>query len=142
MLELESSGGRNVWGHDAVDTGGIYTKGAEVDRATYLRYREERVAGRIRTQGVGPAQLTYWKFQDMADEMGGCWQVEINVRVGFGILAGYLKAGAGSTTGVRNALSIYNTGKPGDSPYAAKGLPLVERWREVLAAEHRSPGQV
>lgn len=85
MLTLESSGGRNVWGHDAVDTGGIYVKGAEVDRDTYLRYREARRAGRIRTQGVGPAQLTYWTFQDQADTQGGCWDPRVNCRIGFAI---------------------------------------------------------
>ena len=30
LLEKESRGGRNVWGHDSVRTGGLYRKGGEV----------------------------------------------------------------------------------------------------------------
>jgi len=125
---MESSGGRNVWGRDRVESGGIYTPGSEVDRDTYLRYREARKAGQVKTQGVGPTQLTFWKFQDQADEIGGCHDPAVNCRVGFGIMAGYLRNGS-----VRDAMTQYNKGTPGESPYATRALPLVARWREVLS---------
>ena len=78
FLEKESSGrdrdgslkiGLNLFGSDPVRNP---VKGGFV---TQKRYRDY-VAGRKRglgMQGVGPLQLTWWEFQDMADREGGCW---------------------------------------------------------------------
>jgi hypothetical protein len=37
LLMKESGGGRNVWGHDNVATGGNYVKGAPVTQEAYAR---------------------------------------------------------------------------------------------------------
>ncbi len=71
--------------------------------------------------------MTYYSFQDQADAIGGCDDPRINCRVGFEILAGYLRGGS-----VRDALSRYNTGKLGDTPYSRKALPMVELWRRII----------
>ncbi|MGH3875066.1 MAG: hypothetical protein ACRDSR_26815 [Pseudonocardiaceae bacterium] len=67
-------------------------------------------------------------YQDRADEYGGCWRPEINIRVGFEILAGHVSSGS-----VRDAFSYYNTGKPGDGPYARDAMRRLPRWEQVVA---------
>lgn len=128
MLTMESGGGRNVFGHDkqkCPDHQLPYIKGGPVTESTYRAYRSKRdLCG---AQGVGPTQLTYPAFQDRADAQRGCWRPEVNCRVGFGVLAGYLRTGS-----VRDALSRYNTGRPGESPYATKALPQVDAWRRII----------
>lgn len=137
MLILETGGGRNVFGHDNVDTGGTYVKGEEVSEAKYKAYRAWRGNGRLgRQQGVGPCQLTYHAFQDEADTLGGCWVPDINCNVGFRSLQANLKKGAS----VRDTLSIYNTGKPADqsakgAAYAAKGLAIYGEWVAICAEQ-------
>jgi hypothetical protein len=80
LLEKESGGGRNVFGHDPT----IFVGAGEVTRAKYREYKKRRVAsGNKHMQGVGPCQLTWWEFQDAADREGGCWRPEVNMRVGF-----------------------------------------------------------
>ena len=61
VLEQESAGGHNIWGHDGganVKTGGAYTPGAVVTEDAYRRYRRLADAQVIIRQGVGPCQLT------------------------------------------------------------------------------------
>src|SRR4051794_39888469 len=85
MLEKETGGGHNVFGHDPT----IFVGGGEVTEARYREYKRRRVAsGNRLMQGVGPCQLTYYTLQDEADAQGGCWRTEINMRVGFRHLAG------------------------------------------------------
>src|ERR687895_578180 len=80
LLEKESSGGHNVFGHDPT----IFVGAGKVTRERYKEYRSRRVAsGNRLMQGVGPCQLTWWEFQDAADREGGCWRPEVNMRVGF-----------------------------------------------------------
>jgi len=137
MLTMESGGGRNVFGHDrqkCPDGQLPYRKGGEVTERTYRAYLSKR--SQCGMQGVGPTQLTYYTFQDQADGLGGCWQPEINCRVGFGILAGYLRTGS-----VRDAMSRYNTGRPGESPYATRALPHVTAWRRIIDAAGASTGR-
>ncbi len=90
FLEKESSGkdhdgsakiGLNLFGNDPVDNP---VKGGFVTEARYREYLRHRRAGRG-MQGVGPCQLTWWEFQDMADREGGCWKPDANMRVGFGV---------------------------------------------------------
>jgi hypothetical protein len=59
MLEKESSGGRNVWGHDGVPTGNAYVKGSEVTRAAYMAYKQALETGPGRPPGrrAVPADL-------------------------------------------------------------------------------------
>lgn len=141
MLVLETGGGRNVFGHDNVDTGGTYVKGEEVTEAKYKAYRAWRGNGRLgRQQGVGPAQLTYHAFQDEADTLGGCWIPDINCNVGFRSLAANLKRNGS----VRDTLSIYNAGKPAadsakGAAYAAKGLAIYGEWVAICQGEPAPP---
>lgn len=51
LLDKESGGGRNVYGHDPVQTGGFYQKGGPVTKAHFAKYRAHR--GQLGAQGVG-----------------------------------------------------------------------------------------
>ena len=127
LLIMESGGGRNVWGHDKVNTGGIYTPGAEVTKAVYLKYKAQRHASNL--QGVGPMQLTSAGFQDRADDAGGCWVWEVNCAVGFDIVVSHIK----SAGDVRDGFRRYNgSGKRAES-YADTVMGLVKIWRKRLA---------
>ena len=94
LLEKESAGGNNVFGHDR-DKHGQYIFPARdgtvpVTEALYREYKKRRKAtGKM--QGVGPCQLTWWEFQDEADREGGCWKPHVNMRVGFRRLAALMK---------------------------------------------------
>jgi hypothetical protein len=84
LLDKESDGGHNVFGQQPT----IFVGAGEVTQEKYDEYKRERVeSGNRLMQGVGPCQLTWWQFQDAADEAGGCWQPEINMRIGFNQLA-------------------------------------------------------
>jgi len=52
LLQKESGGGQNVFGHDPVNTGGFYVKGAEVTEDAYKNYKAHRA--QLGCQGVGP----------------------------------------------------------------------------------------
>lgn len=121
MLEKESSGGRNIFGHDPVQTGGFYVKGGEVTEEAYLKYKAHR--SQLGAQGVGPTQLTWPGFQDRADALGGCYQWNVNASVGFGILAGYIRA-----QGVYDAFRAYN----GADAYADDAVTKLAVWRSRL----------
>lgn len=141
LLELESGPtasdpriGRNVWGHDKVDTGGAYVMGAEVTEAAYRAYCALVSTGTIKRQGVGPVQLTARDFQDQADRLGGCWRPELSTRVGFALLAAYL-----SRYGEHDAYTAYNGGpgaiashQPDAWAYGDKALVLLAKWRDRL----------
>lgn len=146
MLFLESGGGRNVYGNDAVpntyvDAEGktieVYPKRGPVTPENYAAYKAFRGNGRIgRQQGVGPAQLTYFAFQDQADAEGGCWITRYNCRVGFRSMAANLRRG----TSVRDTFSIYNTGQPAansskGAAYAGKAATLLPVWQEICREE-------
>jgi hypothetical protein len=139
LLEKESSGGRNVWGHDPVRTGGIYVKGGEVTEAAYRAYRARRAE--LGAQGVGPCQLTWRGFQEQADERGGCWKWSVNVAVGFETLAGLIRK-----HGERGGFRRYNGSGPAAERYADDAMTRLARWRTRLGAgaggtAHPSQGQ-
>ena len=123
MLEKESGGGDNVFGHDPVSTDGIYRYGQPVTKDVYERYRDARKRGTIPPQGVGPTQLTSPGFQDQADAEGGCYDWAVNVRVGFGILAGEIRSG-----GVRGGFRAYN----GSDAYADDAMQKMAVWQSRL----------
>lgn len=87
ILLQETSGGHNVFGHDAVRNP---VQGGYVTYARYRQYLTYRQRGQG-SQGVGPCQLTYFAFQDRADRLGGCWQPWLNMRVGFTDLAANIR---------------------------------------------------
>ena len=60
LLVKESSGGRNVWGHDAVTVApNTYAKGGPVTESNYAAYLAAVNAGHAGRQGCGPTQLTF-----------------------------------------------------------------------------------
>lgn len=105
LLEQESAGGRNVFGHDPVPTGGAYAKGDPVTEVAYKAYRHALALGLAGQQGVGPCQLTAREYQDRADTAGGCWDPVPNMRVGFALLATYARQ-----WGLADAARAYNGG--------------------------------
>ena len=125
MLEKETSGGHNVFGHDPT----IFVGAGKVTKAKYLAYKKQRVAsGNKRMQGVGPCQLTWYEFQDEADREGGCWRPEINIRIGFRRLAANIKL-YGEADGARR----YNgTGAAADA-YSADLLRRAALWDQRLS---------
>lgn len=129
MLMLETSGGKNIYGHDAVTCAEPpYQKGGPVTRENYAAYKARR--GECGMQGVGPAQLTWHTFQDDADRLGGCWQPEINCRIGFGLLGAYIYQ-----DGYHLGFKRYNTGSsvPGPSAYADRAMLILPRWQKIVS---------
>lgn len=125
LLDLESSGGLNVWGHDTVTCGPV---GGAVTQESYRAYLAGReVCG---AQGCGPLQLTWPPLQDRADVLGGCWRPEINVQVGLTEFRTHLRR---HTAG--NSYSLYNTGRVGPSPYATQALALLPHWHHLVGTE-------
>jgi peptidoglycan hydrolase-like protein with peptidoglycan-binding domain len=124
MLQKESGGGSNVFGHDPT----IFAGAGKVTKAKYLDYKRRRVAsGNRLMQGVGPTQLTYYTLQDRADEQGGCWKPRINMRVGFKHLADHMRV-HGESDGARR----YNGSGPAAVAYSKDLLARAAKWREVL----------
>ena len=124
MLQKESNGGENVFGHDAT----IFVGAGQVTKAKYLDYKRRRMAsGNRLMQGVGPTQLTYYTLQDRADAQGGCWKPRINMRVGFKHLADHIQA-HGESDGARR----YNGTGPAAVAYSKDLLARAAKWREVL----------
>jgi hypothetical protein len=127
-LETESAGGRNVWGHDPVDTGGIYRKGSAVTREAYLAYKARRAE--LGAQGVGPCQLTWRGYQDLADGRGACWDWRVNAAVGFEVLAGLIRA-----HGIRDGFRRYNGSGPAAERYADDAVVRLAKWRDRLPGD-------
>ena len=125
LLEKESSGGHNVWGHDGVDDGGNYVKGAQVTKEAYEKYKHDR--DRLGAQGVGPTQLTFPGFQDRADDRGGCFDWRVNCSVGFEILAGHIRA-----NGIRDGFRAYNGSGAAAERYADDAMSKLAAWRSRL----------
>ena len=125
LLEKESGGGRNVFGHDPT----IFVGAGEVTRAKYREYKKRRVAsGNRQMQGVGPCQLTWWEFQDAADREGGCWRPEVNMRVGFRHLVA-LTGQHGEADGARR----YNGSGAAAEAYSRDLLAKAKVWEAKLA---------
>jgi hypothetical protein len=121
VLEQETGGGRNVWGHDPVENRGIYIPGSRVTEAAYGAYKRLADRGEIGRQGVGPMQLTGRDWQDAADRRGGCWDPAANMAAGFaGLVA--LTNKYGLPEGVRR--------------YNGSG-PAAERYRDQVLARYR-----
>jgi peptidoglycan hydrolase-like protein with peptidoglycan-binding domain len=125
LLEKESGGGRNVFGHDPT----IFVGAGEVTRAKYREYKKRRVAsGNRQMQGVGPCQLTWWEFQDTADREGGCWRPEVNMRVGFRHLVALISQ-HGEADGARR----YNGSGAAAEAYSRDLLAKAKLWEAKLA---------
>lgn len=130
LLEKES-GFRNVWGGDPAPNGG--TSGwrfRTVTKTDYLGYKRRRGQdGRGGMQGVGPAQLTWYSFQDDADRAGGCWRPRINTRVAFGRIALLVQM-----YGWQDGFRRYNGSGSAAEAYARDMLTRCAKWKRRLAA--------
>lgn len=130
LLDQESGGGHNVWGHDGgrnAQTGGVYVPGAPVTRQAYEAYKRLADTGVIHRQGVGPCQLTARTYQDAADARGGCWDWTANVTVGFSALVA-LTNRHGLPDGVRR----YNGSGPAAEAYRDKMMDRYRSWTTKL----------
>lgn len=122
LLQQESYGGKNVFGHDP----GNDVQGGTVTPERYREYRENLKRGQA-AQGVGPTQLTYPPLQDMADALGGCYKVSANMHIGFEYLRTLMK-----TYGAKKGAMTYNTGgqtSPAGLAYATSLRNFQRKWR-------------
>jgi hypothetical protein len=125
LVEQETGSCRNVYGHDPVANRA--PKGGKVTRHNYKNvYLPDRRRG-LGMQGVGPLQLTWYATQDRADQLGGCWKVSVNLRVGFATLASLIKA-----YGYRNGIKRYNGSGPAADAYAASVIARHKKWHKRL----------
>jgi Putative lactococcus lactis phage r1t holin len=127
VLIKESGGGRNVWGHDNVPTGGAYVKGAPVTEQAYQAYLAAVNAGRAGRNGCGPMQLTWSGYQQQADQLGGCWDWRCNVTVGFQALAQHIR-----NSGMRGGFRDYNGSGPAAEAYADNAMAQYLVWATRL----------
>jgi len=139
LLEKESGGGHNVFGHDR-DRSGKYIFPArdgtvKVTKELYQEYKRRRIAsGNKVMQGVGPCQLTWFSFQDEADKEGGCWKPQINMRVGFRRLASLMRE-HGDSVGAR----MYNGSGDAAVAYSADLLKKAAAWKVRLEGRAQVP---
>lgn len=126
LLGMESGGGANIWGHDAVPTGGAYVKGGPVTEGNYRAYRDALLGGKAKPQGCGPTQLTWRPYQALADTRGGCWRWEVNAAVGFEVLAGHLREHGD------RGFAAYNGSGPAARAYGERAAGLLASWRRRL----------
>lgn len=127
-LIKETGGGRNVFGSDPT----IFAGAGEVTEAKYRAYLAQRgPKGRGGMQGVGPTQLTWYSFQDEADRLGGCWRPDVNMRVGFTLLADHIRR-----LGLEQGFAAYNGSGEAAERY---GRDALEHYRRFDAALREKP---
>jgi hypothetical protein len=130
LLVQESGGGRNVYGHDPTifvggPGGGLPNEVTEANYREYLRLRGEKGEGGM--QGVGPCQLTWWSYQDEADELGGCWDPLANMKVGFKRLADNIRR-----YGLQPGVKAYNGSGAKADAYATEVLARADAFKAKL----------
>lgn len=125
LIEQES-GFRNVFGHDATSSIPDSWKGTIVTKKKYLEYKKHRELGRG-MQGVGPAQLTWWAYQDEADKRGGAWIPKHNISFAFDHLAALIK-----NRGTHDGLKAYNGTGFAAERYADEVEKRADRWHRLL----------
>lgn len=118
LLEQESAGGQNVWGHDQTWMIGYPVMSAD----SYAVYKAHR--SRFGNQGVGPCQLTSSDLQDQADALGGCYKPFPNMLVAFGLLKSWFDEGLT----YHDAWVRYN----GSQNYADIMDARITRWHSIL----------
>lgn len=124
LIEQESHF-RNVFGHDPTHSIPEEWKGSVVSKQKYDFYKRHRSDG---MQGVGPAQLTWWEYQDAADRRGGAWKPKHNIAVAFDHLSSLIQ-----THGMKQGLAAYNgIGKDAEL-YAESVLRRYKKWHDWFA---------
>jgi len=79
-------------------------------------------------QGVGPAQLTWYEYQDAADLKGGCWKPKYNIRVAMQVLGSHYRT-QGS---IGKAFQKYNGSGPAAYAYARDAVERQKKWHKRL----------
>lgn len=131
MLETETSGGYNEWGHDPTNFIGGFDRytgkhwGETVTQAAYLAYKAQRA--QHGAQGVGPCQLTSPSLQDEADQAGGCWIPAHNLAVGFHYLHDLIETHGSVLAGC----VAYNGSGPAAEAYGAHLVALAEHYKTL-----------
>jgi uncharacterized protein YcbK (DUF882 family) len=134
MLEQESGGGRNVFGHDPT----IFAGAGFVTKQKYLAYKKSRGSGVFGgMQGVGPMQLTWYGYQDEADRRGGCWKPYVNMWVGFEHAANLIRQ-----KGLAAGLAAYNGSGPAATRYAQSVIAKSQHWQKVFSAPLFHPATI
>lgn len=123
FLEQESGGGANVFGHDPTQFAGAGT----VTKRKYLRYKAARHAGKG-MQGVGPMQLTWYAFQDRADELGGCWRPYPNLLAGLE----HIRHLHDARQNWRLTARDYNGTGPAAERYADQMVDRLAKWKRII----------
>ena len=126
LLEKESGGGNNEFGHDPVRPPQVV--GGPVTLLRYVRYKSLRRRG-FGNQGVGCCQLTSTSYQDRADALGGCHRPGPNMRVGFSAMRALIVA-----YGPEKGAARYNGSGPRAEAYGHDFLQKAAVWRIVLAS--------
>lgn len=121
VIERESNF-QNVFGHDPVRS----IRGGKVTKERYLYYKRRRKRG-MGMQGVGPGQLTWYGYQDLADKLGGCWKYNINIRVSMKILGDNIKR-----HGLAKGVERYNGAGPQAIRYSAEVRSRSRYWYRIL----------
>jgi hypothetical protein len=136
LLDKETGGGHNEWGHDPTIFVGGYDAatgrayGEAVSELGYHAYKILRGSqGQGGMQGVGPCQLTYYSYQDAADSLGGCWQPLHNMTVGFNLLRSNI-----GRYGEQAGAAAYNGSGPAAEAYGADFVRRAAEWRALLHA--------
>jgi hypothetical protein len=132
VLDNETGGGENVWGHDPWDEE-AYPKGIAhpagppndpVTQWTYTQYKEKRDAG-MQPQGCGPCQLTDASLQIEAEKLGGCWVPQHNMTIGFRFLSQlFLEHGSAEA-----GFAAYNGSGPDAEEYGVRAAALADEWQ-------------
>jgi hypothetical protein len=134
LIEKESSF-RNVFGHDPTGSIPVSWRGTKVTKSKYLHYKRNRQRG-AGMQGVGPAQLTWYAFQDSADRLGGCWKARHSIRVGLGVFAhhynSYKNRGYSNRSALQYAARDYNGAGPAAEAYGRDFLRKFDKWHRAL----------
>lgn len=131
LIEQESTNGANVWGHD---DGKPFEGAGKVTKENYRKYkwlRDRGGKGQGGMQGVGPAQLTHWSFQDEADRRGGAWKPKHNISTAFDHLSHLIQM-----EGKSKGLAIYNAGATNwrnGIGYANSVQTKQKKWHKALA---------
>lgn len=124
MLEKETGGGQNIFGHDPT----IFIGAGQVTPAKYRAYKRARLAsGNRLMQGVGGTQLTWWSIQDAADRLGGCFKPLYNMTIGFASLAALIRK-----YGPQHGAAAYNGSGPAAEAYGRDFVTKVARWNAIL----------
>jgi hypothetical protein len=134
LLEKESHG-RNVYGGDV---GGTFERFRDpVTECNWRGFRHEVITLGKRSNGVGPAQLTYKGFfADMEAKGLKPWVPKDNILYGAGLYWSYFVAcraeGWSMKSSIRRAGTKYNTGEYGFAAYGDRLFELTVKWRELV----------